>query len=229
MRVDDAYYEGYEINEQLLVNFFHEIIDNTLDQSIVVDKLQDIRWYELYDFLEFLLSYINSNELYAECNLILSEQNSAFSFIDKKLVPISTNIDKANIESAIQSEFDDNHIKNAISKLSEKNPDYANIIGESIDGVEIAIKNVISKLYDETPSSKFGRNIKILKEHKFLDGHPAYIDILNKLYGYASDGGIRHPKSRDYKISKADAVFAIEICSAFISFLKYKTSTTEDI
>ncbi|CAI55028.1 Hypothetical protein LCA_0724 [Latilactobacillus sakei subsp. sakei 23K] len=213
-----------KFNNDIWEKFFHNISGYT-DIKIIIAQVKKLEWFEIYDFLEYVCSYINDDDVYNASNLLLKNQNSGFRFVDHILIPISDETDMKNVENAINSNFDNGHIKIATQKLSEKNPDYPKIIGESIDGVEIAIKNVVSNLYDDTPTNKFGGNIKILKKHNFLDGHPAYIEILNKLYGYASDGGIRHPKDRDYKITEADAVFAVEICSAFVSFLKYKVSS----
>lgn len=238
----NIYYKAYQIeydnrndfyhsaarrfNNDIWENFFHNISSHPNNDNIVA-LVKQLEWYQIYDFLEYICAYVDSPYFYKDCNEILRKQNSAYSFVDNILVSISDQIDIENVENAIKSNFDDGHLKSATRKLNANDPDYSNIIGESIDGVEIAIKNVISKLYDDTPTDRFGENIKILKKYKFLDGHPVYIEILNKLYGYASDGGIRHPKKRDYKIDEADAVFAVEICSAFVSFLKYKTSTLQ--
>lgn len=216
-----------QFNKDIWENFFHNISGYT-DENLIAEKVKRLEWFEIYDFLEYICSSVDDEDVYAASNIILKKQNSAYRFVDNILISISEEIDMKNVDNAINSDFDNGHIKNATQKLSVRNPDYPNVIGESIDGVEIAIRNIISKLYGDTPSDKFGTNIKILKEHKFLDGHPAYIEILNKLYGYASDGGIRHPKDRDYKITEADAVFAVEVCSAFISFLKYKTSSLKN-
>lgn len=215
-----------EFNDDIWQNFFHNISGYT-DENRIAEKVKDLEWFEIYDFLEYICSYIDEDSVYTAVNYVLKNQNSAYRFVDRILISISEETDMKNVENAINSDFDGAHIKNATRKLSVNSPDYPNIIGESIDGVEIAIRNVISKLYDDMPTDKFGENIKILKKHKFLDGHPAYIEILNKLYGYASDGGIRHPKNRDYKIDESDAVFAVEVCSAFVSFLKYKASTLQ--
>lgn len=220
--------EKNALNNYIWTEFFHLVVDEIYyTKSEIINKLNKLNWFELYDFIEFLLKNFDKSYYFSDFNTILEHQNSAYRFVDKQLVAISTETDMQTVEKAINLGFDDGHIRNATKKLSDKNPDYPKIIGESIDGVEIAIKNVISDSLNKEPTDKYGENIKILKSNGFLDDHPAYIEALNKLYGYASDGGIRHPKSRDYTITEADAVFAVEMCSAFISLLKFKASTFE--
>lgn len=215
-----------KFNQNIWEGFFHNL-SYQVKITDVVQLLLKLEWYELFDFWEYIIKNSREPRLYSACNRILENHNSAYRFINENIVSISNEVDAKNVENSIMLEFDNGHIKKATAKLSDKHPDYPQIIGESIDGLEIAVQNVINDSLNKKATDKFGENIKILKSAKFLDDHPAYIEALNKLYGYSSDGGIRHPKSRNYKITEADAVFAVEMCSAFISLLKFKASTLQ--
>lgn len=186
----------------------------------------DLSFYEKYDLLEFILSskLINPyNDLFHQINKILENNHSAYRYVNKKLIPVSSKIDINNLDNALNIGIDGNHLQKALQELANRNnPNTITIVKESIDGLEYAVKNITKELFDGDPKKGFGVQIKILKENNFIPDHPSYLDAMSKIYGYSSDGGIRHPKVTDTKIDIAEATFMLQMCSAFISMLSAK-------
>lgn len=218
-----------EINEFLWTHYFHEtkpIGYDHIDTSQITAYYKRMKFYEVYDFLEFLMQTLLNNPVDTKkINQVLEPNHSGFRFIGNQLEPISSETDIKNLESGLNSSIDDGHLQKAINELGKReNINLNTIMKESIDAVETATHQIAAELFDGQPKDTMGRSIAILKDNGFIENHPAYLKAFSNLYGYSSDGGIRHPKNRDYKVDQAEATFMLEICSAFISMLSLKKS-----
>jgi len=192
-------------------------------------KLEKIRgyffncsWHEAYDFIEFCVEY-HGERFIEPLNHILKRELSGFRIIDGKIAPITSTEEVESIQEAIGDETfpgANTHLKAALDHLSRKtNPDYRNSIKESISAVESA-----SCAITGSKSESLGTALKELAKTHPL--HESLKEGFLKLYGYTSDGdGIRHAmlvgKST---LTQADAVYFLVSCSAFINYLKVKTS-----
>lgn len=207
------------------MDFFHELYRVYVDLQDIYLKYKNLSFYHKYDFLEYILKNISNRDksVYKNANEILNDGNSGYRFINELLVPIHTKVDIDTIDSAIDSKLDNGYIENALKEASKKEDRNLLEIAElSINGVEITLKNICVKLFNEPDNKKFGQYIRCLTENNFIDSHKAYLSTLSKLYGYESDGGIRHPKDTGYNLDESDAIFLLSICSAFVSMLKTK-------
>ncbi len=180
-------------------------------------------WYSVYDFIEITVNVLLYSPVVEEysrtCNATLERELSAYRFVDKKLVQITSDQEIAEIEAAIgiSSQFTQ-HLDRALELLSDrKTPDFRNSIKESISAVE-----AICKLITGSPKVTLGDALRQL-ENKLGTLHPALRNAFNNLYGYTSDAeGIRHGMLGESELDVEDAKFMLIACSAFINYLVAK-------
>lgn len=191
-------------------------------------KLQLIRryfmegeWYEVYDLLEFTLSYYKDESLTEFVNNILERELSGYRFINGIISDI-TNPQEIEMLEQVLNDNDfpavKAHLHRALELLSNKeSPDYRNSIKESISAVES-----LAMVLSGNPKATLGDALKSIEKKGKL--HPALKDGFSKLYGYTSDeGGIRHAMLDEPNLSVADAKFFLLACTNFINYLKSKT------
>lgn len=227
------------ILRDLYVNHFKQTSDNIdtfVSDEVAKQKVNfyQLRWYEIYNLIEFLSGAASRNivpgtirailhpEMYDEgfkerVNFFLEREKSAYRFIGDVLAPISSDIEVAAISEAagVGDKFVGarSHIRQAVLLFGRKpEPDYRNTIKEAISGVESAVRVLVGN-----PKATLGDGLKKLEEVKPL--HPAFRQAMDRLYGYTSDeGGIRHSLIDLAKVDEADAKFMLLTCSAFINF-----------
>ncbi|MDX2191283.1 MAG: hypothetical protein SFY32_15630 [Bacteroidota bacterium] len=194
-----------------------------------------LSWNEMFDILEFVPNnyeeevynggYDNetNKDFVSFANQVLEEHLSAYRFIDKLIVEISSEQEIVSIEEALQetSKFQPvkTHLKRALELLSDrKKPDYRNSIKESISAIES-----LSCIVTQNPKATFGQALKVIEKNHEL--HPALKNSFSNLYGYTSDSdGIRHSLLEESNIKQEDAKFMLIVCSAFINYLIIKSS-----
>ncbi|SRR5258706_1473246 len=217
--VDDMWIEFFKKQ-------FHESPGQFLSvaQGYIKPLFYQLKWYEVYDFLEFITErYPNSSvpdDFMSACNRALEREQSAYRFVGKVIIPITSDQEIAEIEEAIQiSKKFTQHLNQALKLLSDKiSPDYANSIKESISAVE-----AIGQLITGNQKATLGDILRQL-ENKLGGGmHPALRNAFNHLYGYTSDAqGIRHALLGKSDLDIEDAKFMLIACSAFINYLVVK-------
>jgi len=224
--------EIYPIIRDLWLDYFKRPID-TIPYSWG-DTYQQIRkyffkceWFEVYDFVQFIANNYHSsstNELFMKySNSILEREVSGWRFVGEEIAPITSEEEIAEIEKALESTSllgpIATHIKTALDFLSDKKtPDYRNSIKESISAVE-----AICRLITGKDNATLGQALKVIKGK--ITVHPALEQAFSELYGYTSDAdGIRHSLLDEPDIDFEDAKFMLVSCSAFINYLKLKSS-----
>lgn len=208
-------------------DFFSERINNNTDfawiNHFIEEKFNGLKWFEIYDLLEFILKYlpeIKKSLFKCECNFILEEENSAYRFVNNLIMPITNEIEINTIETAINCKYKESqdHIEKACFLLRNKEkPDYPNSIKESISAIE-----ALARILLNNSSATLSQLLKPLKEK--LDLHQTLIDALGKIYAYAGDeSGIKHSfKNSGEKNDQADAIFLLISCSAWINLIVRK-------
>lgn len=194
----------------------------------------NLSWNEVYDFLEFYLVSIGLEKqslpqydkiiiAFTEIlNAIFEKYNSAYRFVDNKIIPITNQQEIAAIEEAANTGIKaiDYHLKRAIDIFANKeNKDYVNTVKEAISAVEATVNFI-----NGTEGKSLGDALDKLKEKKSI--HPALCDAFKKIYGYTSDkkSGIRHCifDETDCIPDFTDAKYMLVACSAFINYLLSK-------
>jgi len=200
------------------------------------NKYKTLSWNKVYDFLEFYLSTIEQKlsvppddkiiiEFTKTLNAVFEKYNSAYRFVNNKIIPITNQQEIAAIEEAATTGIKeiDYHLKRAIHIFSNKeNKDYVNTVKEAISAVEATVNFI-----NGTEGTTLGDALDKLKEKKSI--HSALCDAFKKIYGYTSDkkSGIRHCifDETDCIPDFTDAKYMLVACSAFINYLLSKAKT----
>ena len=226
-RTDYIKHSNFEnLITQIWANYFKKPID-TIDEywEFCYEKLRkyffSCEWWEVYEFIEFISEFGKESTRSAfvtGCNVHLERENSAYRFVDGKIVEITSDEEILSIEQAIEASTPfggvKQHLKRAVTLLSDKkNPDFRNSIKESISAVESLAKNVAD---DE--KATLGVVLKKLEKSGRL--HPALKSAFSSLYGYTNDAdGIRHALLEEENLTKADAKFMLVCCSTFVNYV----------
>lgn len=194
--------------------------------TIIREFFFKAEWYEVYDFIEFVIK--NIPEEWAEdlrnfCNNLLEDENATYRILENEIVEITDENEVQAIEDALNINNQQSvtvHLKRALELLADrKNPDYRNSIKESISAVEACCKYI-------TGNSKatLGDALKIFNSSNII--HPSLEKGFSAIYGYTSDsGGIRHALIDESQTpSYSDAKFMLVACSGFVNFLITKAS-----
>ncbi len=206
-------------------NYFKKPVDLRPDSSykilkVIRDYFFSCEWHEVYDFVEFTLSYEKDNKLTEFVNEVLERELSAYRYVDNLFTDITDELEINMLQETLgDKDFPgvSNHLKRALELLSDRErPDYRNSIKESISAVESLAKTITGK-----PKAALGEALSVLGKKK--EFHPALLDAFSRLYGYTSDeGGIRHSMLEDPKLTASDAKFFLISCTSFINYLKSK-------
>lgn len=201
----------------------------------IKNDFHESSWNEMFDILEFIpnnyiieehfggLNNKINNQFYIFCNSILEQNLSAYRFVDKFIVEISSEEEITAIEESMQitSTFGPVkvHLRRALELLSDRsNPDYRNSIKESISAIES-----ISCIITGNQKATLGQALKEME--KRIEIHAALKSSFSSLYGYTSDAnGIRHSLLEESTLKQEDAKFMLVSCSAFVNYLIVKNS-----
>ena len=194
-------------------------------QNKIKDYIMNSEWYKVYDFIEIHLQCLDEENRVTrseQYNSVLEHEKAGYRVINNEVSKITDKEEIAEIERAISSQFDsvNRHISKALSLYSDKeNPDYENSIKESISAVEAMCCHITGE-----EKASLGKTLKKLTDNG-ITIHSAMEEAFKKLYGYASDeGGIRHGSIDFVKAPEEDARYMLITCSAFINYLKCKTT-----
>ncbi|MBK7809511.1 MAG: hypothetical protein IPJ51_24990 [Saprospiraceae bacterium] len=187
-------------------------------------------WFEKYDFIEFILNLeidvIPYKEFSDTINSILESEYSGYRIIDKKVTPITNEIEITEIKEAksISKRYPqfpgiDKHISQAIEYLSNREkPDFRNSIKESISAVESTCRTLTGESTLGKSLSKFeSKGIKINSELK---------KGFESIYSYTNskESGIRHSiVDNIVEPNFSEAKFMLVSCSAFINYIISKS------
>lgn len=237
-QVEDDWISNCEKIDTLLKRLWHNYFKRPIDtlRDYWPDTYKEIReyffnfrWYEVYDFIEFIANNYpdESNKLNLNlmnfCNSVLERELSAYRFVGGRITQITSEEEILEIEEALEISGPlkavNTHLKRALDLLADrKSPDYRNSIKESISAVE-AVCNLIAKDKEAT----FGKTLKKIGNKIGL--HPALRNAFSNLYGYTSDAeGIRHALLDEPNLNFEDAKFMLVSCSAFVNYLINKAS-----
>lgn len=190
------------------------------------DYFMKSQWYEVYDFIEWIVNYFENKNIADSLNASLEQEMSAYRFVDGILSEIVGEQEIAALEEALSDQdFPGvrSHLRTALEHMSNReNPDYRNSIKESISAVE-SMANEVSGL----DKASLGDALNALERERKL--HPALKQGFSKLYGYTSDAdGIRHAMLSESNVDAADAKYFLVSCTAFTNYLKNKIPSSAD-
>jgi hypothetical protein len=178
------------------------------------------KWYEVYDFLEWVLSHFEDERLTSALNAILERELGGYRYVGGVFTDITDQAEIDLLEEALEDKDFPGvraHLQSALRLLSNRDaPDYRNSIKESISAVES-----MAQVVTGAPKATLGDALTALEAKSKL--HPALKKGFSNLYGYTSDeGGIRHAMLQEPSLEAADAKFFLLSCTSFINYLKSK-------
>src|SRR6266480_431753 len=208
----------------LYVNFWKKPIDTMPDwwehvHKQVREYFYVCEWYEVYDFIEFVVDTLSDDlsgatyQFRESCNVVLERELSGFRLVGAQFTPITSQEEVEAIAQAlgVPSSLGPvmEHIDSALRMLSDrKAPDYRNSIKESISAVEALCQIIVGK------KATLGEALKTVETKVAL--HGALKGAFSSLYGYTSDAqGIRHALMDEQTLSVEDAKFMLVSCAAF--------------
>jgi len=221
---------------RLWVDYYKNRVDELPDLHNLAQKIKNDflnnPWNEVYDILEYIPNnyydenyggYENSanSEFFKYSNSHLEKHLSAYRFVDKLIVEISSEIEIKSIENALMlpSKYENVkvHLRRSLELLSDRlTPDYRNSIKESISAVE-----AVSCIIADNPKATLGQALKTIEKGGLL--HTALKTSFSSLYGYTSDAdGIRHCLLDESALKQEDALYMLISCSSFINYLTIK-------
>ncbi len=216
-------YQGLQIN--LWFYYFKEKLDQmpyNYDSFLLQIKKYffEAEWFEIYDFLEQVLRYLENEELNTFINDVLEDELSGYRFVNGIFTEVTDKQEIEMIEVALKDKDFPHvkaHLQRALELLSDrKSPDYRNSIKESISAVESIARDIAN-----TPKATLGEALKEIERKG--DFHKALKEGFLKLYGYTSDAnGIRHAMMDEPNLTADDAKFFLLVCTSFINYLKTK-------
>jgi hypothetical protein len=225
----DTYFQDF--CKEIWANYFKYPLDtlstnNFESQRQIRDYFFKAEWYEVYDFLEFVVG-MNSIPYFIEffiekANQILEIEFSAYRFIDGKICPISNSLEINEIEEALiqNNSFTslngvNIHLTNALDKLSDRvNPDYRNSIKESISALETAFRTITGEsTLGKALNSLESNGVKI--DEQLKNGY-------EKIYAFTNNkqSGIRHAIIDEHNEPDFDdAKYILLLSSSMINYL----------
>lgn len=180
------------------------------------DKFYNLKWYEVYDFIEFIKrEFAIDRNCISELNKIFEEEKAPYRIIGDFITPLTSELEIKEIKQVlgVSDKYQPirNHINKALEFYSKKpKPDFQNSIKESISAIE-ALGRLLTTEKGKVLSRLVGQ----------LPIHSALKIALEKLYSWTSDeGGIRHSETGERLISgEEEARFMLVICSAFVNYI----------
>lgn len=177
------------------------------------------KWFAVYDFVEFIAHHVAEPVKFRTfCNGVLAREKAAYRFVECDIAPISSEVEKDAIESALSAAAGipgvSPHLKQALDLMADRhNPDYRNSIKESISAVE-----GLCRYMSGDGKATLGAALSVLEKHGVL--HSALKASWSSLYGYTSDAnGIRHAMLEQPQLTYVDAKYMLVACSAFVNFM----------
>ena len=208
-------------------------------------------WYEVYDFLEFIIQvdeflYEKSGKLFLQCgdfgtrtvrwpfeielfkhdcNLVLEKELSGYRFVGNEVGPITSKVEVAEIEQALETtgKYNLTGVNRHFESALEKLSDRKNPDYRNSIKESISAVESISIIIAKDPKVTLGQALKKIKDKIGL--HAALERGFSAIYGYTSDeGGIRHAMIDETTCDFEDAKYMLVTCSAFVNYLIMKAN-----
>ena len=241
---------GYNINEWIgddeelgmcLLSVWSLYFKNPLDEyprrwenwkNIINEYIFGCEWHEVYEIIEFIFDhwtneYKLENKYIPIINQALKRENSGYRIINRRVTPITDDLEIASIKQALNVKPTLNpvyvQLDDAIKKLSDREkPDFRGSIKDSISAVE-----TMCRILSGNKKITLGKALDILEKKSNVKIHSALKSGFSNLYGWTSDDqGIRHALMEESNLTLNDAKFMLVSCSAFINYLVIKAGAS---
>lgn len=232
--------EGFLDN--LWINFMQLPVDERPVTSsawmILKGNLTGAPFPRVMDLLEAVVSTLPSfveqaglRDLEAALTRLLNETFEqylvGYRFVGERIMQIDSSEEVAAIEGALTNAKPlgaaHQHLSQALAHLVDrKDPDYRNVVKESVQAVESAAITLTGK-------SKFSDAVRVLPDVG-LPSHRALLSSWEKMYGWASDeDGIRHGGEQIVVVDQALAKYVFGISASFVAYLVEKARQADKL
>lgn len=217
-------------------DFYH---DFGCYETVATEYIDDAHnpWFKRLDMLEYVVQYLirhqtgYDNSFKRVYDSFVKVINSEFKrlrygyrIVDGKICEITSNEEIKSIETAANDKNTgvQEHLQKALEHYAKRpEGDCRNSIKESISAVEAICREL-------TGESTLGKAISNL-EKKGIPLQSQFKQGLQNLYNYTNDEatGIRHASMKpdgEYVPSQDEAYFMLVTCSAFINYIRMKSS-----
>ncbi len=210
-----------QIFSKIFDSIFKEDASNYLHITDVKDRFSKIKWYKVYDLVDFMLLNfpLNTDALRDELNRVLKEESAGYRIGDNKVIPITNKLEMDEVSKAQHTAMDEinKHVRSSVALLSNKeSPDPPNAIKEAISAVEALCRKISGD-----NNASLGQALCKIKEKrpKLIDGHLE--EAVKKLYKFSNDSsGVRHSHAEGKtQVSFDEAKFMVVVCSAIVNYL----------
>lgn len=187
----------------------------------------ECEWFKVFDFLEFIIKYyikkadstIHKKALliFVEgCNKILEDEKSAYRCIEFRFVPITDDVEIREVDLALRhpNKAVNEHLNQALKKLSTSDTNYRIAADEAIKAVESLFKSITPK------TTTLGKAInEFRKKKKKLQINDQFLNAIEKLYAWAN-ATTRHGSETEVpSVGINEAKFVFVICAGIINYL----------
>ncbi|MCY4449301.1 MAG: hypothetical protein OXE02_10735 [Chloroflexi bacterium] len=187
--------------------------------------IETLDWYRVYDLLEFWVEHYPgprklADRLAERIEAVLVRENVDHRLLNGRFIPVSDDVEKEAIATAMDNANVPAHIRAQIDKAVDfiRTGDYRQSAHEAVSAVEAQCRIIIGK-----PDATLGTALKELGGQWQL--HPALVKTYSQMYGWSSnESGVRHsirPDSEtmvDYPLAK---LILIQ-CAGFINYAEVK-------
>lgn len=218
-------------------DFYNEYGHRRIIATNYVDNKRN-PWFKRLDMLEYIVQSLIRNQtgyndsFQRVCDLFVKVINSEFKrlrygyrIVDGLVCEVTSNEEIKTIETAANDKNTgvQEHLQKALEHYAKRpEGDYRNSIKESISAVEAICREL-------TGESTLGRALSNL-EKMGISLQSQFKQSLQNLYNYTNDEatGIRHASMEpdgEYVPSQDEAYFMLVTCSAFVNYIRMKSST----
>ena len=210
-----------KIFSKIFDSIFKEDASEYLHITDVKDRFFKLKWYKVYDFVEFMLLNfpLNTNAFQDELNRVLKEESAGYRIGDNKVIPITNKLEMDEVSKAQHTAMDEinKHVIKSVALLSNKeSPDPPNAIKEAISAVEALCRKISGN-----NSASLGQALCKIKEERpeLIDEHLE--EAMKKLYKFSNDSsGVRHSHAEGKtQVGFDEAKFMVVVCSAIVNYL----------
>ena len=198
-------------------------------EKILKEYFFTCQWYEVYDFIEFVVTDYyyprdgTPERLMKSYNEVLRREVAGYRFVGNRVAPITSEHEIAAIEDTFAAtaasaplEGVNVNLTQALALLSNRTePDYRNSIKESISAVEGICKRIANR-----PDATLGQVLPAIQRPGHAIMPPHLQAGIRSLWGYTNGPeGIRHAMMEMTTIDVEDARFMLVTCAGLISYL----------
>ena len=197
--------KGFKFIKNLYNNFYKEPIDEIEPAYLELNKIKetiihtDYKWYEVFDFLEFILSYNSWQKLEKKISTVLYTNLVGYRLINKLFIPITNELELNTVADAIP---ESDHVTKAIEALSKKpNPDTHQVSIQCYSAIE------------EIGDVKLPKGLKQIRD--------GIMTMRNK----ESDAHGKNPNKEPINVE--EAIMLLITTSAYINYVVSKNKNTQ--